>query len=125
MPTSFREDDDARSLHERLKHIFTCSQPGRDDAGALQEVRRLCLEARRRIDDAHCQAQLRQLERYARFFFSRQAHEQWARDTGFGGNGLSGLVLQLLSALELRLSNLEAQGVARQAGLLASDGAGR
>ena len=125
MPNSFREGNDAQSLHARLKQIFTCSEPGSDDANALQEVRRLCLEARRRIEDAHCQAQLRQLERYARFFFSRQAHEQWARDTGFGGNGLSGLVLQLLSALELRLSNLDAQRLTGQAGVLAADGARR
>jgi hypothetical protein len=98
-----------RSQHLRLTEIFSSTPPGRDDAPALQEVRQLCMDARRRIHDAHCDAQLRQLERYARFFFSREAHEQWARDTGFGGTGLRGLVLQVLSGIELRLSHLEAQ----------------
>jgi len=102
-------EDDARTLHDRLKEIFTASPPGRDDGAALREVRHLCLNAGRRIDDPHCHAQLRQLERYARFYFSRQAHEQWARDTGFGGAGLRTLILQCLSGIELRLSHLEAE----------------
>jgi hypothetical protein len=107
-----REDDDASDLHTRLTEIFTAAPPGLDDAPALQEVRRLCLEAKRRIDDSHCHAQLRQLERYARFFFSRGAHEIWSRDTGFGGNGLRTLVLQLLSAIELRRSQLDGKQLA-------------
>lgn len=103
------EERDAHALQDRLKEIFSFAPPGRDDASALQEVRRLCLDARRCIRDAHCDAQLRQIERYARFFFSREAHAQWARDTGFGGAGLRGLVLQLLSGINLRLSHLEVQ----------------
>jgi hypothetical protein len=109
MAPTLSEADHARAQHLRLTDIFSSSTPGRDDAPALQEVRQLCMDARRRIHDARCDAQLRQIERYARFFFSREAHEQWARDTGFGGTGLRGLVLQALSGIELRLSHLEAQ----------------
>jgi hypothetical protein len=101
--------DDAQSLHERLKEIFASAEPGRDNGAALDEVRRLCQSVKRVIDDARCHQQLRQVERYARFFFSSEAHRQWARDTGFGGTGLRTLVLQLLSALELRLSHLDLQ----------------
>jgi hypothetical protein len=111
MAPSSGEADDARALHVRLTEIFSTFPPGRDDAPALHEVRRLCVDARRRMRDAHCEAQLRQLERYARFFFSREAHEQWARDTGFGGTGLRGLVLQLLSGIGLRLSQLNAHAL--------------
>ena len=109
MAASPREIDNAHSVHDRLKEIFSAAPPGRDDGAALQEVRRLCQDAKRLVGDGYCHAQLRQLERYARFFFSSEAHQRWARDTGFGGNGLRGLVLQLLSALELRLSHLDAR----------------
>jgi len=118
MTASIREDGDALSLHSRLKELFAASAPGCDDGAALQEVRRLCQNLRRLVHDTHCHAQLRQLERYARFFFAREAHEAWARDTGFGGNGLRGLVLQLLSAFELRLSQISLQQFSCDAALL-------
>jgi hypothetical protein len=109
--------EDAHSLHDRLKEIFTSSAPGRDDAAAMQEVRRLCQEAKRRVRDPHCHAQLSQLERYARYFFSSEAHQQWSRDTAFGGGGLRGLILQLLNAFELRVLHLESQRLVAAHGL--------
>jgi len=124
MDASLREDDDAHSLHDRLKEIFTSSAPGQDDSAAMHEVRRLCQDAKRLVRDPHCHAQLNQLERYARYFFSSEAHRQWSRHTAFGGGGLRGLIVQLLNAFELRVSHLEAQGFveAHEASLLPSAG---
>lgn len=123
----FLREDHPQSLHHRLKEIFSSATPGRDDGAALQEVRRLCQGAKRLIGDEFCHAQFRQLERYARFFFSSEAHERWARDTGFGGSGLRSLVLQLLSGIELRLANPSSRQLsveaAAQSGL--SSGIGR
>ena len=104
---SSRDIDDARSLGSDLIEIFTFPQRGQSDADTLEEVRRICQIAAIAIDDSRCHAQLRDLERFAGYFFLSDDQEVcWAWHTACGHARLRGLILRLLRVFELRLRYL-------------------
>jgi hypothetical protein len=94
MQDADRDLDDARELYRELRDLFAAHVPGRADEYALEEARRLCTLASLALADAHYQRQLRQLERYASYFFS-------------GDDRRRSITLDLLAALGRRLENLE------------------
>jgi len=98
-----RTIEDARSVCRDLRTLFEDESGSREEK--LEEVQRLCEIERLVVDDPRCHAELRQVERYARYLWSGD-HRRWARGAVSGAVFLRALILDLLRAVDIRLASL-------------------
>jgi hypothetical protein len=98
------EIGEARLLLRDLEKLFT---PGQGDTSTLDEVKRLCESGIQAIEDPYCQSLLRAIEQHAEHFFAPDDAAHPAERTALGRVYL--LILALLAAFEVRLTELEAR----------------
>jgi hypothetical protein len=98
------EIGEARLLLRNLEKLFT---PGQGDTSTLDEVKRLCESGIQAIEDPYCQSLLRAIEQHAEHFFAPDDAAHPAERTALGRVYL--LILALLAAFEVRLTELEAR----------------
>ena len=110
MDTHF-EIGEARSLYRGLEKLFT---PGQGGASTLEEVKRLCESGIEALEDPYCQSMLRAIEQHAEHFFAPDDAAHPAERTALGRVYL--LILALLAAFEVRLTELEARSTLAHVG---------
>ena len=105
------EIGEARSVYRGLEELFT---PGQGDASTLDEVKRLCESGIEALEDPYCQSMLRAIEQHAEHFFAPDDAAHPAERTALGR--VYRLILALLAAFEVRLTELEARSTLAHVG---------